>query len=89
MLLYIKVKPNHRFNKIERSENDWLIKLKAPATEGKANKNLIEFLSEVLQLPKSKIVLLKGETSRIKCLEINAEETFVLAALAKWQSENE
>ena len=81
MLIYLKVKPNQRFNKVERVETGWQIRLKAPAIDGKANENLVEFLSELLKISKSKIVLRKGQTSRIKCLEIDANETVVLAIL--------
>ena len=81
MLLYVKVKPNQRFDRIEKVGIDWVIRLKAPAVDGKANEHLLEFLSEVLGLPKSKISLKKGATARVKCLEIMAEERDVLAKL--------
>lgn len=50
-----------------------LVKLKAPPVEGKANAELIRFLSEALHCPKRQIVLLRGETNRQKSLEIPAE----------------
>jgi uncharacterized protein (TIGR00251 family) len=83
MLLYIKAKPNQRFDKIEKIGEEWQIRLKAPAVDGKANEHLIELLSEILNLPKSKISLKKGQTSRIKCLEITAEEITVIEMLEK------
>jgi uncharacterized protein (TIGR00251 family) len=88
MLLYIKVKPNQRFDKIEKLDNDWQICLKAPATEGKANKRLIDFLSEVCRIPKSKIILQKGKTSTIKCLRIDADDTAIIMALSDRAAEN-
>ena len=81
MLLYVKVKPNQRFDKIEKIGEEWIVKLKTPPVDGKANEHLIEFLSEVLDLPKSKISLKKGATSRVKCLEIVYDENYVLAKL--------
>ena len=81
MLLYVKVKPNQRFDKVEKSGDEWQIRLKAPAIDGKANDHLVRYLSEILDLPKSKIVLKKGQTARIKCLEIESEESLVLKAL--------
>ena len=83
MLIYLKIKPNQRFDKVEKVGNEWQIRLKAPAVDGKANEHLIEYLSEILNLPKSKINLKKGQTSRIKCLEITADEKTVLASLEK------
>ncbi len=81
MLLYVKVKPNQRFDQLEKVRNEWQIKLKVPSIDGKANEHLIEFLSEVLDLPKTKIRLKKGQTTRFKCLEIMAEKSHVLNRL--------
>lgn len=49
-----------------------LIKLQAPPVEGKANTELIRFLSKTLGCPKSQIALLRGDTSRQKSLELPA-----------------
>jgi uncharacterized protein (TIGR00251 family) len=83
MLLYVKVKPNQRFDKVEKIGNEWQIRLKAPAVDGKANEHLIEYLSEILGVSKSKIVLKKGHTARIKCLEVGLEEELVISLLNK------
>lgn len=42
------------------------IRLAAPPVDGAANKALIAFLSRVLQLPKSSLRIVAGETSRLK-----------------------
>jgi uncharacterized protein (TIGR00251 family) len=81
MIIYLKVKPNQRFDKVEKIGNEWQIRLKAPATEGKANEHLIELLSAILDISKSKIELKKGKTSRLKCLEIDSDEVTVLEKL--------
>lgn len=49
-----------------------LVKLQAPPVEGKANAELIRFLAGALGCSKSEVLLLRGETSRQKCLEIPA-----------------
>lgn len=49
------------------------VKLQAPAQDGKANKALIAFLARTLAVAKKDIVLLSGETSRHKRLQINGE----------------
>ncbi len=85
MQLYLKIKPNQHFNGVELIEGQWIVRVKAPAIEGKANEGLIEYLSEILKIPKSKITLLKGATSKIKCLEIDAPESDVLVRLASAQ----
>ena len=81
MLLYLKVKPLQRSDKIEQTPEGWQVRLKAPAVEGKANENLINYLSDVLDLPKSAILIKKGLTNKFKCLEINQEEEIVIKVL--------
>lgn len=49
------------------------IKLAAPPVDGKANGELLKFLSKALSLPKSKISILSGATSREKIVEIQAD----------------
>ena len=81
MLLYLKIKPGQRYDRVERMENEWIIRLKAPAIDGKANEHLVKFMSEILKVPKSSIEIIKGHTSRFKCLEIKADENNVNALL--------
>jgi uncharacterized protein (TIGR00251 family) len=81
MLLYVQVKPNQRFNRVEATENGWLFRLRAPAVDGKANEALVEFVAEVLGIARSRVVLKKGQTSRTKCLEIELPEDHVLESL--------
>ncbi len=83
MLLYLKIKPNQRFNRVEVVEGEYQIRITAPAVDGKANEGLIEFLSEILLIPKSKIKVKKGHTSRQKCLEIDADKVWVDEHLLK------
>jgi uncharacterized protein (TIGR00251 family) len=82
MLLYLKIKPNQRFDAVEGSAEQWVLRLKAPAVDGKANEHLVNYLSDILGLPKSKIQLKKGQTSRIKCLDIDASAEIVHQRLA-------
>jgi len=78
MKLRIKVKPNSKTDEIIREADGSLkMKIKVQPVEGKANKYLVEYLSKVLNLPKSRISLLKGETNSFKTLEIEAEEQYV------------
>ena len=48
----------------------WKIRVTAPPVEGKANRELIEYLSDVLDVPKSNITIVKGETGRDKVVSI-------------------
>ena len=83
MLLRIKVKPNSKSDEVIREADGSIkVKIKAPPVEGKANKYLIEYVAARLQLPKSKVTLLKGETNHFKTLSIDAEEAVVEKLLA-------
>lgn len=46
------------------------IRLKAVPKRGKANEELIKFLSKDLDLPKNKIEIISGKTERIKLIKI-------------------
>jgi uncharacterized protein (TIGR00251 family) len=82
MLLRIKVKPNSKTDEIIREADGSLkVKIRAQPVEGKANKYLLDYLAKVLDLPKSNVSLLKGESNLFKTVEINAEERYVTNAL--------
>lgn len=66
----IKVVANSKNNSIEFCDDFIKIKIKERAIEGKANKGIVEYLSEILKFPKSKIVILNGEKSSIKTIQI-------------------
>ncbi len=52
------------------SEGRLKLRLTAPPVEGRANQALLEFLSELLQTPKSRLSLAGGEKSRRKTVMI-------------------
>ena len=67
--LSIRVKPNARCNDVSGLDEDiLLVSVAAPPVKGKANRELVSFLSEMLHLRKSDIVVEKGATSRRKRL---------------------
>ena len=52
------------------------IRVKAPAVEGAANKELIKFLSKSFKVPKSDIIFKTGQNSKVKILEFPLSEKF-------------
>lgn len=71
-ILEIKVKPNAKQQKIEITEEGvWLISLRCPPIDGKANKELIKLLSKDLGVPKAKIQIKSGLFSRNKLIKID------------------
>ena len=68
----IKVVPNSKTTKIvEETEFFLKIKLTAPPEKGKANKQLINFLSKYFKTSKNNIQILAGELARVKIVKIN------------------
>ncbi|MHA1271548.1 MAG: DUF167 domain-containing protein [Candidatus Helarchaeota archaeon] len=68
-ILNIHVNPNSKEVSIkEIGNNIFEIKLKSPPLKGKANKELIEVLSEYFKVKKSKISILRGKTSKNKII---------------------
>lgn len=70
--LTIRVIPRARRNEIVEILSDLTVKIRliAPPVEGKANKALIKYLSEVLDIPSSKIEIVAGNTGRDKIVSI-------------------
>lgn len=67
--LRIKVKPNSFKDEILfDTEGGLVIKIREKPIDGAANDYLVKFLSKELKLPKSSIVLEKGQTSRFKTI---------------------
>lgn len=53
------------------------IRICAPPVDGAANDELIKFVAKFLKLSKSSVRLASGHTSRLKTLEIDADESIV------------
>jgi hypothetical protein len=83
-ILTVRVHPGARTNAITGVHDGALkISLTTPPTDGRANEALVAFLAERLRVPRSRISLLSGATSRGKSLRIAAKSaTEVQAALA-------
>ncbi len=70
--LSIKVIPNSSKNEIVGLKDGvWKLKIAAPPDKGKANKELIDFLSERLGLRKADLNLIKGQASHNKLIVID------------------
>jgi uncharacterized protein (TIGR00251 family) len=74
--LVVRVTPNARRSEVltwgsdEKGRPVLLLKLGAPPVDGKANAELIRFLAEVLECPRKQVVIVRGEGSRQKVLEV-------------------
>jgi uncharacterized protein (TIGR00251 family) len=69
--LTVRVQPGARKNEVLGFQEDVLrLKIAAPPVEGKANRELIDFLSGLLDVRKSDVTVEKGETSKRKIVAI-------------------
>jgi uncharacterized protein len=67
----IKVQPRARKNAITGELGDALkLALTAPPVEGRANEACIEFLANLLDVPRSSVTIASGETSRNKVIRV-------------------
>ena len=72
VILSIKLQPRASRNEIGESLGEELkIKVTAPPVDSAANEALIELLAEKLDCPRSKVELIRGQTSRHKALRIH------------------
>ena len=73
-ILKVLVKPCSKISGLDSIQEDRIkVKVKSQPLDGLANKELIEILSDLLNLPKSKIVIIKGQTSKNKIIKIKGD----------------
>jgi uncharacterized protein (TIGR00251 family) len=71
-LLAVRIQPRASKNEIIPMEGGaFKIRLTAPPVDGAANEALVKFLSDVLGIAKSRIMIISGETSREKRIRIS------------------
>lgn len=54
-------------------DNTYIVRVNVPPIEGRANKRIIELLSEFLKVPKSQIELVSGVKSKHKIFKIHGQ----------------
>ncbi len=71
-ILTVKVQPKaSRRELIPLSATEFRARLTSAPEKGRANQELLELLSEHLDLPLSRLKIIRGETSRVKLVEIS------------------
>lgn len=83
-MLSINVKPNSRSTQLLKdAAGNWVLRIKQPPVEGKANTEVIAVLAKMLQLPKAAIAIRSGHKSSHKRLLIEGlEEREVIRRLS-------
>ena len=70
MKIRVNVKPNSKIEELTHEGNDFTIRVKEPAREGKANQAVIKLLARHFGIPRSQVRILSGLRSRSKVIEI-------------------
>lgn len=71
--LNFKIRPNAQETKIKEIEETFiLMDVRAVPEDGKANKDIIEYLASLFDINKSQVKIIRGETTRYKIVELKA-----------------
>ncbi|MBU9889518.1 MAG: DUF167 domain-containing protein [Candidatus Omnitrophica bacterium] len=71
MKIRVRVKTNAKKNTVEEvAGGGFLVCVKAPPREGRANESVIEALAEHFRVPKSRVTITGGFTSKNKTVQI-------------------
>jgi uncharacterized protein (TIGR00251 family) len=73
MILNLKIVPNAKAEKLVKEQDRYKVYIAAPAVDGKANQRLVEFLAGHFKVKKTAVTILRGQTSRLKVVEIKTE----------------
>jgi uncharacterized protein (TIGR00251 family) len=74
MKIQVKVKPGSKTEELSREGDSFIIKVKEPPKEGKANHAVIKLLAEHFGVPHSQVRILSGLKSRNKVIEVVEEQ---------------
>ncbi|MBW5391066.1 DUF167 domain-containing protein [Brachyspira hampsonii] len=74
MNIEVKVTAGAKSNSFKFENGAYSIRIMAKAIDGKANKAIIEFLADELNIKKKDIDILKGEKSSKKLISININD---------------
>ena len=71
MKISIQIKPNAKAQKVEKKgDHEYIVWVKEPTKEGRANQALIKGLAEYFKIPKSSVAIISGRTSRKKVITL-------------------
>lgn len=81
VLLTLHIQPGAKRTEVVGLHGEALkLRLAAPPTDGKANEALIVYLAEKLDIPKSRLTLASGQTSRSKRVAVSGVDAVEVAS---------
>ena len=70
MKIQVKVKPNAKTEEISQKGDNFMVRVKEPPKEGRANQAVIKLLAEHFGVPQSQVKILSGFKSKNRVVEI-------------------
>lgn len=72
MKINVKSKPSSKKDKVEKIDDaNFVVAVKEPAVDGKANKAVVKALAKYLNVSSAKLQITSGQTSKQKIIEIS------------------
>jgi len=71
MKIRVKVTPNSKVEEVVKEDDLFLVRVKEPAKEGKANRAMIKLLADYFGVPQRQIAISSGFGSRNKTIEVS------------------
>jgi uncharacterized protein (TIGR00251 family) len=82
MIIRVHVKPNAKTDSVIVAEDNELhIRIREVPADGKANKYLVGYLSQIFNVPKSSVTISKGLHTPHKAILINADDEYIKSVL--------
>jgi hypothetical protein len=68
--IQVKVKPNSKTEEVSREGDNFVVKVKEPPREGRANQAVIKLLAEYFGVRQNQVRILSGFRSKSKLIEL-------------------
>ena len=72
MKIYVSIKPSSKASSVEKAGDEYTVRVKEPAVDGKANEALVKLIAQHFKVPKTRVNIVRGATSRRKTIEIDS-----------------
>lgn len=70
MKIKVKVIPNSKIEDVTKKDDGFVVRVREPAKEGRANRAVIKLLADYFKISQGSIIILSGYKSRSKIFEI-------------------
>lgn len=70
MKLGVRVQPHSMRDEMVKQGDEWVVRVKAMAVDGKANEAVIEVVAKYFKVNKSKVKIVSGLTGRNKIIDV-------------------